>query len=88
MCRKAREPTERYLHIKRVDLKDKRQEAVIVDGNDDNDDYGGGGGHFVHFVEILKFWSDLGAGVDFLGVALVEYIDKGSMFGLDTASNR
>ena len=49
---------------------------------------GGGGGHSVHFVEILKFWSDLGAGVDFLGVALVQSIDKGSVFGLGYSTNR
>ncbi len=35
---------------------------------------GGGGGH--HFDEISKFWSDFGAVNDYLGVALVEYIDK------------
>ena len=44
---------------------------------------GGGGGHFVHVVENWKFWGDFGAGDDFLGVALVDYIDKRLLFGLD-----
>ena len=34
------------------------------------------------FVEISKFWGGSGAGDDFLRVALVEYIDRGSIFGL------
>ena len=40
------------------------------------------------FDEIPKFWSDFGAGYDFLGVALVEYIDKGSIFGLESRTYR
>ncbi len=51
-----------------------------------NDDIGNGGGN--HFDEIPKFWTDFGAGNDFLGVALVEYIDKRWMFGLDNTTNR
>ena len=47
---------------------------------------GGGGGH--HFDEISKFWSDFGAVNDFLGVALVDYIDKRSIFGLGYSTNR
>ncbi len=37
------------------------------------------------FPEIL---TDFGAGDDFLGVDLVEYIDKRCMFGLDNTTNR
>ncbi len=43
-------------------------------------------------VDILlkfpKFWSDFGAGDDFLGFALVECIDKRLIFGLDCMPNR
>ena len=39
-------------------------------------------------LNFRKFWTDFGAGDDFLGVALVEYIDKRSTFRLDTTSNR
>ncbi len=42
----------------------------------------------VHFVKISKFWSDHGAGDDFLDPSQVESIDKGSIYGLDTATNR
>ncbi len=35
-----------------------------------------------------KFWSGSGAGDDFLGVALVEYIGKRSIFGLGSMPNR
>ena len=35
-----------------------------------------------------KCSGDFGAGNDFLGVALAESIDKRSMFGLDTTTNR
>ena len=42
----------------------------------------------VRFVEILKFYADFGAGDDFLGVALVEYIDKRLIFGIDSMLNR
>ena len=47
----------------------------------------------VAVVEIIllnfrKFWTDFGAGDDFLGVALVEYIDKRSIFGFETTINR
>ncbi len=48
----------------------------------------GGGNHSVHFFEIPKFWTVFGAGDDFLGVALVEYIDKGSIFGLESRTYR
>ena len=37
---------------------------------------------------LLKFRSDFGAGNDFLGVVLVEYIDKRSIFGLGNSTNR
>ncbi len=41
------------------------------------------------FDEISKFWSDFGAVNDFLGVALVYYIDKRSiLFGLGYSTNR
>ena len=40
------------------------------------------------FVEIPKFWTRFGAGDDFLGVALVETIDKRLIFGLDSMCNR
>jgi len=39
-------------------------------------------------MKFPKFWSDFGEGHDFLGVALVESIDKRSIFALDTMSNR
>ena len=42
----------------------------------------------VHFDENLKFWGDFGAGDDFLGVDLVETIDKRLIFGLDSMCNR
>ncbi len=53
-----------------------------------NDDIGGGWNLSVHFVEIPKFWSDFGAGDDFLGVALVESIDKRSIFDLHYSTDR
>ncbi len=34
-----------------------------------------------------KFWGRSGAGDDFLEVALVEYIDKRSIFGFETTIN-
>ncbi len=39
-------------------------------------------------MKFPKFWSDFGAGNDFLGVALVESIDKRSLFGLGNSTNR
>ena len=39
-------------------------------------------------LKVCKFWGDFGAGDDFLGVALVDYIDKGLLFGVDTTTNR
>ena len=47
----------------------------------------------VAVVEIIllnfrKFWTDFGAGDDFLGVALVEYIDKRSIFDLHYSTKR
>ena len=39
-------------------------------------------------LKFPKFWGDFGAGDDFLGVDLVESIDKGSIFGLETTTNR
>ena len=39
-------------------------------------------------LNFAKFWSDHGAGDDFLGVALVEYIDKRSIFRLGSSTNR
>ncbi len=39
-------------------------------------------------MKFPKFWSDFGAGDDFLGVDLVESIDKGSMFDLGYSINR
>ncbi len=41
-----------------------------------------------HFVEILKILGVFGAGDDFLGVALVESIDKRLIFGLGNGTNR
>ncbi len=35
-----------------------------------------------------KFWSGFGAGDDFLGVALVESIDKELIFGVGSSTNR
>ncbi len=55
--------------------------GLIVD-NVDN------GGHSVHFVENWKFWTGFAAGDDFLGVALVDYIDKRSIFGFETTINQ
>ncbi len=46
------------------------------------------GDHSVHFVQNFKFYADFGTGDDFLGVALVEYIDNRSSFDLVTMSNR
>ena len=55
----------------------------VVGGNNiDN------GGHSVHFVENWIFSGDFGAGDDFLGVALVETIDKRLIFGIDNTTNR
>ncbi len=44
----------------------------------------------LHFflVKFPKFWGDFGAGDDFLGVALVESIDKGSRFDLHYSTDR
>ncbi len=42
----------------------------------------------VILMKIRKFWSDYGAGGDFLGVDLVESIDKGSIFRHDYSTNR
>ncbi len=42
----------------------------------------------VILLNFRKFWTDFGAGNDFLGVALVESIDKRWMFGIDTMFNR
>ena len=40
-------------------------------------------------MKFPKFWSDFGAGDDFLGVAWVEYIDKVLLlFGLDYSTIR
>jgi len=39
-------------------------------------------------MKIPKFWGDFGAGNDFLGVDLVESIDKGSIFGIGNSTNR
>ncbi len=59
----------------------------IIGGNDNGiDDIGN---HVLLFVQISKFWTDFGAGDDyFLGVALVEYIDKRLIFGLGNSTNR
>ena len=46
------------------------------------------GNHVVLFVQIPKFWSDLGAGDDFLDPSRVEYIDKRLIFDLEIAPNR
>ncbi len=59
--------------------------VVVYVDNIGNDGIGSGGGHF---VEISKFWSDFGAGNDFLGADLVESIDKGLIFGLGNSTNR
>ena len=42
----------------------------------------------VILLNFRKFWTDFGAGNDFLGVALVEYIDNRSIFGFVTTINR
>ena len=42
----------------------------------------------VILLKFPKFWGGSGAGDDFLGVALVESIDKRSIFGLDSMPNR
>ena len=63
----------------------------IGDDNVDNDQHdGGGGGHSVHCVQISNIWCglSLGAADDFLGVALVEHIDKRLIFGIDYGTNR
>ncbi len=39
-------------------------------------------------MKIQKFWGGFGAGDDFLGVDLVESIDKGSIFELYSMCNR
>jgi len=39
-------------------------------------------------MKFPKLWSDFGAGNDFLGVALVEYIDKRSIFDLHYSTKR
>ncbi len=39
-------------------------------------------------LDFSKFWTDFGAGDDFLGVALVESIDKRLIFGIETTINR
>jgi len=39
-------------------------------------------------MKFPKLWSDFGAGNDFLGVALVQYIDKRSIFGVGSSTNR
>ena len=59
-----------------------------VNGNNDGND-GGGGGHSVHYL--VKIWNlkvDLGRQIRILEVALVESIDKRSLFDLDTTTNR
>ena len=42
----------------------------------------------VHFVQNPKFWGDFGAGNEFLGVDLVETIDRRLIFGLGSMCNR
>ena len=42
----------------------------------------------VHFVENSKFWTDFGAGDDFLDPSRVEAIDKGLIFRLGSVPNR
>ena len=42
----------------------------------------------VILMKFPKFWGDFGAGVDFLDPSRVDYIDKRSIFGLDTTTNR
>ncbi len=42
----------------------------------------------VHFDENLKIWGDFGPAGHFLGVYLVESIDKGSIFRLHYSTNR
>ncbi len=46
------------------------------------------GSHFVHFDENFGAAFGAGAGDDFLGDALVEYIDKGSRFDLHYSTDR
>ena len=52
---------------------------IIRDDDDDDIDSNG---------DNLKILSGFGAEDDFLGVALVEYIDKGSIFGLESRTYR
>ena len=42
----------------------------------------------VHLDENLKFWGDFCPTGRFLGVALVESVDKGSIFGLEIITDR
>ncbi len=42
----------------------------------------------VHFDENLKIWGDFGPAGRFLGVDLVETIDKGLILCLETTTNR
>ncbi len=75
----------------RVRAAARTSTVYAVEGNVDNDGIDRIGGHFghsVHFVEISKFWGDFGAGDDFLGVDLVESIDKGSVIWLGSMCNR
>ncbi len=44
--------------------------------------------HSVHFDENLKIWSGFGPAGRFLGVVLVESIDKRSILGLGNMLNR
>ena len=66
--------------------------AVIVVGNVDNDgnvdDEEVHFGHFFSFCWNFRLDPASGAGHDFLGVDLVESIDKGSMFGLGSTTIR
>ncbi len=39
-------------------------------------------------LKFRKFWGGSGAGDDFLGVALVESIEKRSIFGVGSSTNR
>ena len=40
------------------------------------------------FLKIPKFWTGFDAGDDFLDPSRVESIDKRSIFGIDTTTNR
>ncbi len=78
---------------KRVASEPPGEGAVIIDICYYVDDIivdidGNSGVSYDSFVKICSSDIDLGRQIRILGVALVEYIDNRSMFGLDTTTNR